>query len=141
MPTDPPTPTDPLVRADIRVINDSELEPRSITGPDFAQPIELPPRTTMILASGKQAQALEIKVPTELPEPIRALKAVPLRVPSSAGAPVRFTRDQLANLAPDEPLIVENIGSTVDLSVFKEVAGQAADADRRLIIIVRDDDE
>jgi|GEM_PF-7131614 len=135
MPTDPPTQIDPLVRADIRVFNASELTPRSITGLDPAQPIELPAQATMVVAGGQRNHALEIKVPPPPLEPIRAA------IRAASDDLVSFSRNELASFPTDEPVIVESIGSTVDLSAFREVARQVADSNRSLIIIAREDDD
>ncbi|HEX4838417.1 MAG TPA: hypothetical protein VFV03_07840 [Solirubrobacteraceae bacterium] len=51
--------------------------------------------------------------------------------------PLRLTGDELASLSPGEPVIIESIGHTVHLPAFKEVAEQAADTNRSLIIIAR----
>lgn len=89
----------------------------------------------MVVAGGQTDHALEIKVPPPPLEPIRAA----IRVADDEL--FSFSQDELAGFPTDEPVIVESIGSTVDLSAFREVARQVADINRSLIIIAREDDE
>jgi hypothetical protein len=135
-------PGDPLTRAEIQIFNVSESSSPAIriTGLVGEQWMELEPEVTVVLAAGEQpARKRKIIVPKVLKPAIVALR-VATRTRPMRGLPLRLTREELAELAPDEPVIIENIGSTLDLRAFDEVAEQAANTNRSLVIIAHVDE-
>ena len=118
----------PLQSAEVHVIASARApSPVEVTGLPGGPSVDLKPGETMILPRAEpQATPGPIFKPAVTPRPIKMLLA--------HEHSIRLTDAELAELDPDAPIVVGTRSRVVALAAFEEVAEQAAEADRVLII-------
>ncbi len=128
----------PLQRVELHVIVSARApSPVEVTGLPGGPSVDLKPGETMILpGADPQTTPEHIFQPPGTPRPIFKPPATPrpIKMLLEHEHSIRLTDEELADLDPDAPIVIGTHRRVVALAAFEEVAEQATEGDRVLII-------
>jgi hypothetical protein len=125
-------PADPLTLAKLQILNVSgaRSSPISVIG--------FPNDESTELAPGEAITSLAGEEPVPRSEIIRPLPLKPPIKTALTGDPaLRLSRAELEAVPPEDPVIVATVGHELRLSAFRDVARQAVESNKSLVIVAR----